>query len=393
MIPRSCQLPRKQSFFLFGARGTGKTTLLRQFFSEKDSLFIDLLDIQLFDQLTLDPSRFQALIDSPKNRGKRVIVDEIQRIPRLLDVAHQQIQSRKRQFVLTGSSSRRLRQKGTNLLAGRAWVYHLYPFTSFELGKKFSLRRALECGMFPDAALAASPQEAREYLKAYAGTYLEKEIQQERWVRNLRPFRRFLSVAAQMSGQIVNKSRIARDVGIDDVTAANYFEILEDTLLGFILPAFHRSVRKAQKQAPKFYFIDTGIQRALAGALTVRLIQGTAAFGAAFESWLIMEIIKTASYRRFDWSYSHLRTKAGREIDLIIESPQRLLLIEIKSKNLARKEDASNLEALGETLDPKADKWLVSNDPLERQFGSVRALPWQEALKELFPPAARADRA
>ena len=388
MIPRDCKLPKKQSFFLFGARGTGKTTLLRRFFSEKDSVFIDLLDIQLFDQILLDPGRFQALIDSAENKHKRVVVDEIQKMPRLLDIAHRQIQSRKRPFVFTGSSSRKLKQSGTNLLAGRAWIYHLYPFTCFELGEKFNLRQVLQWGSFPEAALAESPQEAWEYLKAYTGTYLEKEIQQERWVKNLGPFRRFLSVAAQMNGQIINKSRIARDVGTDDVTVANYFDLLEDTLLGFSLPAFHRSVRKAQTQAFKFYFIDTGIQKALAGSLTLAPAPQTASFGKVFEHWLIMEIVKNSSYRRLDWSYSYLRTKHGMEIDLIVQKPEKLLLIEIKSKNIVREEDAKPLNILGGDLDPEADKWLISNDPLERRFGAVRALSWKAALKELFPPSA-----
>ena len=358
---------------------------MQKLFSEKDSLFIDLLDAQLFDQLLLDPGRFPALIDSKEHRHKRVIVDEIQKIPRLLDTAHRQIQSRKRQFIFTGSGSRRLKQRGTNLLAGRAWVYHLYPFTSFELKKKFQLKRALEYGTFPEAALSQTTEEAREYLKAYVGTYLEKEIQQERWVRDLQPFRRFLTVAAQMNGKPVNKSKIARDTGVDDVTVANYFELLEDTLLGITLPAFHRSVRKSQKQAPKFYFIDPGIPRALTGTLKVELLPQTPAFGSAFEHWIILEIIKNSSYSRLDWKFSHLRTKDDREIDLIIERPEGLLFIEIKSKNFIKEEDAGTLESLGRDPDLKAEKWLISRDPLERKFGSTRALFWETALKELFP--------
>ena len=151
MIPRSCKLPEKQSAFLFGARGVGKTTLLQQLFSKKEAVFIDLLDIRLFDQLTLDPGRFADLINTKTNQDKVVIVDEIQKIPQLLDVAHQQIQKTKRQFIFTGSSSRRLKQKGVNLLGGRAWVYHLYPFTREELGQHFDLKTVLERGVFPEA--------------------------------------------------------------------------------------------------------------------------------------------------------------------------------------------------------------------------------------------------
>ena len=340
--------------------------------------------MKLFEELLIEPERFLNLIDSMENKTKRVVVDEIQKLPQLLDIVHSQIQRKKRQFILTGSSSRRLKQKGTNLLAGRAWIYNLYPFTSLELGKKFNLKKALEWGSLPEAALAKSRISAKEYLSAYTGTYLEKEIQQEQWVRKLKPFGKFLSIAAQMNGKIINKSKIARDIAVDDVTVSNYFEILEDTLLGITLPAFHLSVRKSQRQAPKFYFIDTGIKRALSKTLTVELLPQTSAFGEAFEHWFILEIIKNASYRRQDWSYSYVTTKDNAEIDLIVHRPQNLLLIEIKSKDRVHSEDAKTLETLGKDIDQKADRWLVSNDPVERCFGSTRAIHWQKALKELF---------
>ena len=382
MIQRMLKLPKKQSFFLFGARGTGKTTLLQKTFSKKDSIFIDLLDVKVFEEFLEDPGRFEDLIKI--NKKKRIIVDEIQKLPKLLDTAHRYIQKEKRQFILTGSSSRRLKQKGVNLLAGRAWVYHLYPLTSTELGKKFNLKKALERGTLPEAFLSTSKFSAGEYLKAYTGTYLEKEIQQEQWVRKLQPFRKFLSVAAQMNGKIINKLKIAKDIGVDDVTIAKYFEILEDTLLGKMLPAFHHSVRKAQRQAPKFYFIDLGIQRALSKTLSLNLLPQTTVYGEAFEHWFLMEVIKTADYKRLDWEYSYLRTKDNLEIDLIIRQPKNLLLIEVKSTNRIKSEDAKTLETLGGDVDPKADKWLVSNDSLERSFGSTQALHWKTALKKLF---------
>lgn len=385
MIQRSVKLSKTNSFFLFGPRGSGKSSWLQSQFKPSDTLFVDLLDIQFFDQLMLDSSRFEDLINSTENKSKRVIIDEVQKFPKLLDIVHQQIQKKKRQFILTGSSSRRLKQKGTNLLAGRAWVYNLYPFSTLELGRDFNLKKALEFGGLPESYLSHSSEEAREYLWAYVSTYLQKEIQEEQWVRKLEPFRKFLAIAAQMNGRIVNKLKIAREVGVDSVTISNYFEILEDTLIGFMLPAFHQSVRKAQRQAPKFYFIDPGIKRALERTLTVELLPQTFSYGEAFESWVILEVIKNISYQRLEWDCSYTRTKDDVEIDLIITRPgQKNVYIEIKSKDTVSESDAKPLLTLGMDMDPKSEKWILSNDKLERKFGSVHAFYWIDGIKRLF---------
>lgn len=385
MIKRSVILSKTNSFFLFGSRGSGKSTLLQEFYPKKDTLFIDLLNIELLDDLMLDLGRFERLINAPESRHKRVVIDEIQKFPRLLDVVHQQIQKTKRQFIMTGSSARKLKQAGTNLLAGRAWLYHLFPFSTNELASHFDLKKALERGSLPEAYLANDFKDAKEYLMAYVATYLEKEIQQERWVKNLEPFRRFLSVAAQMNGKILNHSSIAREVGINDVTVANYFEILEDTLLGFHLPAYHKSIRKSQKQASKFYFIDPGIKRALDRTLTVELLPQTSAWGDAFEHWVILEIFKNASYLRNDWKFFYFKTKDDVEIDLIIDRPGKSpVLIEIKSKQKVSETDARALESLGADIDPKAEHYLFSMDHLESQWGKTRALYWQKGIQLLL---------
>lgn len=385
MIQRSIKLSKTNSFFLFGPRGCGKSTLLQKYFPAENTLVIDLLDIGLLDDLMMDPSRFEHIINAPKSLKKRVVIDEIQKFPKILDVVHQQIQKTKRQFVMTGSSSRKLKQAGTNLLAGRAWLYNLFPFTASELSSEFSLKQALERGSLPEAYLAQENADAKEYLTAYVATYLEKEIQQEQWVKNLEPFRRFLAIAAQMNGKILNRSLIAREAGVNDVTVSNYFEILEDTLLGFHLPAFHKSVRKAQKQAPKFYFIDPGIKRALERTLTVELLPQTYAWGDAFEHWVILEIFKSASYDRLDWKFSYLRTKDDLEIDLIIDRPgQARALIEIKSKSRVSEVDAKSLESLGADVDSKAERFLFSMDPLEAKFGKTHAFPWEKGIQVLF---------
>jgi predicted AAA+ superfamily ATPase len=384
MIPRLCNLSKRNSFFLFGPRGTGKTTLIQQQFPPDKAIYLNLLDDSLLDQLLLDFSRFVDLIDQPNERHKAVVVDEVQKYPKILNVAHKQIQERKRQFILTGSSSRKLKQAGANLLAGRAWLYHLYPLTTFEMGENFDLKAALEYGGLPEAFLAESGA-AREYLNAFVATYLQKEIQQEQWVKNLEPFRKFLAIAAQMNGKIVNKAAIARQAGVDPTTVTNYFEILEDTLLGFSLPAFSRSVRKVQRQLPKFYFVDPGIKRGLEKTLSVELLPQTFAWGDAFEHWVILEFVKGIQYKRLDWSLSYLRTKDDVEIDLIITRPGDVeLFVEIKSKKLVDAADAKALETLGHDTNPKAERWLLSCDPLERRFGGTKALHWQEAVRRLF---------
>jgi predicted AAA+ superfamily ATPase len=391
MIKRDCNPSKINSFFLFGARGTGKTTLILDQFEAHDTLFLDLLDGDLFDQLMLDSSRFEAIINSSENKSKRVVVDEIQKLPKLLDVIHQQIQKYKRQFILTGSSARKLKQKSTNLLAGRAWVYNLYPLSSKEIsknfGENFNLEEVLMWGGLPEVVTSKDKLSKKEFLSSYIVTYLQKEIQQERWVKNLEPFRKFLAIAAQMNGKIINKSKIAKEIGVNDVTIQNYFEILEETLLGFMLPAYHRSVRKAQRQMPKFYFIDTGIKRAIDRTLTVELLPQTSQFGDAFEHWVILEIIKNASYHRFDWEFSYIRTKEDVEIDLIINRPgEPHLFIEIKSKKKVTIDDAKSLLTLGQDLDLAAHKWILSNDPFAQDFGNnTRALHWTQAIKELFP--------
>ena len=384
MIPRLCNLSKSNSFFLFGPRGTGKTTLIRNQFPNENAVYVNLLDNTLMDQLLLDSTRFIDLIDSAENRLKSVIIDEVQKMPQLLNIAHTQIQERKRQFILTGSSSRKLKQAGANLLAGRAWLYHLYPLNTAEMKDDFDLKKALEFGGLPEAFLS-NRDDAREYLNSYVATYLQKEIQQEQWVKNLAPFRKFLAISAQMNGKIVNKAAIAKQVGVDPTTVTNYFEILEDTLLGFMLPAFSRSVRKAQRQLPKFYFIDTGIKRGLDRTLSVELLPQTFAWGDAFEHWVILEFIKGCQYRRLDWSFSYIRTKDDVEIDLVVERPgDRDLFVEIKSKSLVDASDAKALETLGADTNPKAERWLLSCDPLQRTFGKTTAMHWQDGIQRLF---------
>ncbi len=385
MLNRLFHPLKTKSFFLFGPRGVGKSTWLQSHYQETKVIYIDLLDPEVFEEYLFEPNRLMQLASSPENKTKIIVIDEIQKLPKLLDLAQSMIQRDQRKFILTGSSARKLKQKGVNLLAGRASVYKLYPLTTAEVGDKFDLKKALEWGGLPDAYLAKTEVEMREYLNAYVLMYIEKEIQQEQWVRKILPFRKFLQIASQMNGKVINRAKIAKEVGVDSMTIAAYYEILEDTLLGFELPAYHKSIRKAQKQAPKFYFIDTGIKRSIEKTLTVPLLPQTSAYGEAFEHWVILELIKISEYKRLDWKFHYIRTKDDVEIDLVIERPGlNLLLIEIKSKTKVDSNDARSLESLGSDLHPKAEKILLSQDKLMQRFGGTRAIHWQKYLMEIL---------
>lgn len=388
MVIRSINPLKTKSFFIFGPRGVGKSTWIREHFQSSNSLYLNLLDPEVLERFQLNPKSFSDLITSPDNFKKIIILDEIQKVPALLSIIHDQLSKHKRIFILTGSSARKLKQKGVDLLAGRALVYHMFPLSVFELSDSFDLQKALERGLLPESYFASSEQEYKEYLKAYVYTYIEKEIQQEQWVRKLEPFRKFLQIAAQMNTKIINKSKIATQVGVDSTTIESYFEILEDTMLGFRLPGYETSIRRQVRLADKFYFVDTGMVRAIEKTLSIPMIEHTGYYGVLFESFIVLEIKKIIEYNRFDWSLSYLQTKENKEIDLIITLPDKtLILIEIKSTKSASESEVDSLLTLGLDLDKKnktkSKKILISQDPLNRDINGVHCLYYWDALKLL----------
>ena len=383
MIHRTVSLTKSNSFFLFGARGTGKTTLLHQIFTPKDTYFIDLLDPLEEDSFARDPSELEKRVLELPLEKKRVVIDEIQRVPRLLDLVHRLIETSGRHFVMTGSSGRKLKRGGSNLLAGRAFVYNLYPLTSKELGDSFSVAEAMHWGTLPKIGQYALTDDRKRYLQAYALTYLKEEIVAEQVVRRLDPFRHFLEVAAQSNGRIINFSNIANDSGVDTKTVQSYFTILEDTLVGFLLPAYHASVRKRQHQNPKFYFFDTGVKRALDRTLDVALKEGTYAFGEAFEHFVLLELIRLSRYANNDWSFSYLRTKDDAEIDCIIDRPGLpKALIEIKATSSVRDSDVATENRFADDMKP-CEAFCLSRDPHPKKIGAVHCLPWREGIKKI----------
>lgn len=383
MIGRLLTIGTSSSFFLFGARGTGKTRLLEALFGESEPLVIDLLLPRFYQALLIDPESLSELVEPAVRANKLIIIDEVQRLPPLLDLVHYHIEHSGARFGLTGSSARKLRRSGVNLLAGRAVTYSLFPLLEQELGEEFSLPRALAYGTLPRPALEASDEERALYLESYVETYLQQEIVAEQVIRNLPPFRRFLSVAAQSNGSVLNYASIARDCQTDDSNVKNYFQILEDTLLGFMLPAFHQSVRKQQRSSPKFFFIDSGIQRGITGHLRAPLRAGTYEWGRLFEAFIVTQIRAGLEYQRSRAQLSYLLTKGGAEIDLIVErNGEPTWCIDIKSGSILHPGELDNLKKLSSDI-PGARPVCLYTGEEPRRFEEVEVLPYRAGMREL----------
>ncbi|MCL5260521.1 MAG: AAA family ATPase, partial [Gammaproteobacteria bacterium] len=269
MFTRIQTLSQKQNLFVFGPRGVGKSTLLRTLFLTNSCLYLDLLNPEIEDRLIKNPSDLISMVKALPNETTHIVIDEIQKVPKLLDVVHLLIEQKQKLFVMSGSSARKLKGGAANLLAGRAIVYNLYPLSVFELEGKFCISQALRFGTLPKLYELDDEKEKQQYLMSYTHTYLKEEIKGEQLVRNLEPFRRFLEVAAQCNGKIINFANIARDVGTSENNVKEYFSILEDTLLGFFLEPFIHSFRKRLSHKPKFYLFDTGIVRSLTNMLNL----------------------------------------------------------------------------------------------------------------------------
>ena len=383
MVNRIVKLSKSNSFFILGPRGSGKSTLIKQRYVDKNSLYIDLLDLKIEDQYRTHPHLLKQRVHA-KPSLKWVIIDEVQKLPQLLNTIHQLIEDTKVKFILSGSSARKLKRGGANLLAGRAFMFHLYPLTSTELNNRLTLKQMLEWGTLPRLLSFKKDQDKKEYLRSYALTYLKEEIQLEQIIRKLNPFRKFLEVAAQMNGKVINYSKIAKDIGVDTTTVQNYYTILEDTLVGFYLPSYHTSIRKSQKLSPKFYLFDTGICRALKRTLNVPLLPQTYEYGESFEHFIILEFIKLVEYHRKDWQLSYLLTKDGVEIDLIIDRPnQKTLCIEIKSSAFITKADVQHLNRIGQDF-PNSKLYCFSRDPQRKKIQNTYCIEWREGLNKLF---------
>ena len=365
------KLLKIKSFFLFGPRSTGKSTLIRQQIPK--ALVFDLLDPETFSQLLTRPKSLQERIRNA--RPEIVVIDEVQKLPNLLDEVHRLIEVEKVRFLLTGSSARKLRRGGANLLAGRAWRADLFSLCWREI-PDFDLLKYLNVGGLPQVYTSDYPEEE---LKAYVNTYLLEEIQAEAVTRNLRAFSEFLDLVALSNGAEINYEGLASDSQVSADTIKNYFQILEDTLIGFKLRGYTKSkIRKATSRA-KHYLFDIGLVNRLARRSEV--LPKSKVFGDAFEHFIILEVKAHLSYSRKDLELCYWRSVAKHEVDLVIGDE---IAVEIKSTEFAQDRDLKGLRALKEENLLRA-YYLVSLDsqPRETEDG-IFILPWQVFLQKLW---------
>lgn len=369
-------LPLGQTAFLWGPRKVGKTTYLKEAFPQ--SLVYDFLKTDLALELAKRPAllREQVLAKDKCVLKHPIILDEVQKVPQILDEVHWLIENRKLSFILCGSSARKLKRGKVNLLGGRAWRYEMFPLTSYELGE-VNLLRALNQGLIPDHYLRDNYQKS---LKGYIQDYLKEEVFAEGLTRNIPAFARFFDAIGYSHGELTNFSNIARDCGVDAKTVKEYYQILVETLLGRMVEPFkRRKSRQIITKAPKFYLFDVGI----AGAIIKRSIpeERGESFGRAFEHFIFMEIVAHSSYRELDYGIYFWRTKSGLEVDFILGDGQ--VAIEVKGKNHVETRDLWALFALIDEFSPKR-ALVVCNEKEKRVHGKIEILPWRMFLEELW---------
>ena len=382
MFRRTLNISKSQSFFILGARGTGKTTYLQQSFSSHDSHRIDLLSHLDLAELEARPGRLADIV--AKQRKEWIIIDDIQKVPALLDEVHRLIEATGQKFVLTGSSARKLKRNASNLLAGRAFMFNLFPLTHVELDDQFDLDDALSYGTLPKVFAFSSHRDKVLFLKAYAETYLKEEILVEQLIRKLPPFRRFLEIAACQDTEVTSFTNIGRDILVDPKIVSNYYSILEETLLGFSLQPYDTAIRKRQKRTPKFYWFDTGVRRALAGTVDDPVRPQSFEYGSLFESFIVNEIFRLLKYAERSFRLSFLRIDEKMEIDLIIErSGMKTYLIEIKSTAMVHEGHIEALRKLAGSI-KNSVSLIISRDPTHKIIDSVHCLPWQQALRDVL---------
>ncbi len=376
VIPRIFNLP-KESFFLFGPRGTGKSTLLRQ--SYPNALWIDLLEPDVFRSYSARPERLREAVLADQDK-KTVVVDEIQKIPELLSVVHSLIEKKlKIQFVLTGSSSRKIKKTGVDLLAGRVVKRSLYPFMAVELGKKFNLVSALKQGLVP---LVVSAAEAHSVLKSYIALYIREEVQMEGLVRNIGNFSRFLEAISFSHGAALNISNVARECEVERKAVEGYLTILEDLLLSFRIPVFTKRAKRATINHLKFYYFDAGVYRSIRPA--GQLDRPEEIEGLALEGLIAQHLLAWNSYRGERNRLYFWRTSSGTEVDFVVYGEDVFWAIEVKNTSRIRPEDLRPLRSFKADYPESSAYFLYRGKERLRKEG-IFCLPCEEFLLQLDP--------
>ena len=363
---------KSKSCFLLGPRQCGKSSLVRE--TMHDAHVFNLLSSDTFFHLARNPN----YIDETCRDERPVVIDEIQKMPAILDEVHRLIEEKGKRFLLTGSSARKLRRGGVNLLGGRARLRNLHPFSASELGNAFDLDRAINVGLVPGIWFSDEPEED---LAGYVTLYLEQEIMQEGATRNLPAFSRFLEVAALSSGEQINYQSIASDAQIPRSTVQEYFKILKDTLLAREVPVWRKGRSRKTVETAKFYLFDTGVTRRLSGRK--ELTRGTPEYGHAFESWIMHEIISYADTFRLDAEVAYWRTRTNLEVDFVVNGE---VAIEAKTTRNVTKDDIKGLRAIGDE-GVFRHRILVSDEPRPREVDGISILPWHDFIDLLWSGA------
>lgn len=376
MFKRLLRLPLggTSSIFLFGPRGTGKTSYLKSHL--KDALYLDLLDFSTYSLLRANPSRLENLI--PSDYAGWIVIDEVQRIPELLNEVHRLIEHKGFKFVLTGSSARSLRKAGTNLLAGRALTYKMHPLIIQEIGDLFDMQQVIKYGLLPSVIDHADP---KKYLESYVQTYIREEVVQEGLTRNIGSFTRFLEVASFSQGQVINLSEIARELGLNRLMVGNYFDILNDLLLSVSITAFAQRAKRKVIAHHKFYFFDVGVYRTLRpmGPLDSQ----EEAEGAALETLFLQSLSAINDYYDLGYKIHFWRTQSGEEVDFVIYGPRGFHAFEIKRSSVITSKSLKGLKTFGQDY-PEAHLFILFFGKIKEYYGNVTAIPFEQALRELL---------
>ncbi|MFA4888221.1 MAG: AAA family ATPase [Candidatus Omnitrophota bacterium] len=376
IIPRLFT-PPKQSFFLFGPRGTGKSTWLRQ--NMPDALWIDLLEADQFRSYSARPERLKEFVLA-RSEKKIVVIDEIQKVPDLLSIVHSLIEKKLGlRFILTGSSSRKLKKTGADLLAGRVIKRTLYPFMAVELSSKFNLASALKQGLLPLVFSAVDPAAV---LRTYASLYVREEVQMEGLVRNIGNFSRFLEAISFSHGSLLNTSNVARECEVERKVVEAYITILEDLLLAFRVPVFSRKAKRATITHPKFYYFDAGVYRSLrpCGILD----KPEEIEGAALEGLIAQHLLAWSSYRGEKNKVYFWRTAAGSEVDFVVYGEEVFWAIEVKNTSKIRTEDLRSLRSFKAEY-PQSNAFLLYRGKERLKKDNVLCIPCDEFLLNLDP--------